>query len=284
MAFVDSKELAAEIEAYQQARQSEPNAKPSERLGEMLLRMAKGVASRQQWKSHDTADLVSYAMPTLIDACTKFVPSRGGAYGLMFKSAHFAFCKFARGQQRYNDRITRYRSTRLQGAVWLPPDTHMPAKPNRVPPSAEPAATAYRSTTTPEARPRAAGGHDEQICRKLRCKRIPRRCPSCGHVGYTYKALEPRKAGWFLWCYMCALRVDKPPQPPPRQQVGPVSSPDPYAILRVSRGATAKEIKWAFRSLARECHPDMNPGDLEAFRFRNLVEAKEALLSAEGRP
>jgi curved DNA-binding protein CbpA len=77
---------------------------------------------------------------------------------------------------------------------------------------------------------------------------------------------------------MCALRVDKPPQPPPRQPVEPVSC-DHHGLLGVSRHASAKQIKRAYRKLAREHHPDLNPGDdLAAFRFRRIVEAKEALL------
>lgn len=59
---------------------------------------------------------------------------------------------------------------------------------------------------------------------------------------------------------------------------------DYYEVLGVSRDADASEIKGAFRSLARQLHPDANPGDPTAEeRFKEVAEAYEVLNDAERR-
>ena len=53
---------------------------------------------------------------------------------------------------------------------------------------------------------------------------------------------------------------------------------DYYKILGVDRSADAKEIKKAYRKLARQYHPDVNPGDAGAEeRFKEINEAHEVL-------
>jgi curved DNA-binding protein len=53
---------------------------------------------------------------------------------------------------------------------------------------------------------------------------------------------------------------------------------DYYATLGVSKAATEKEIKQAYRKLARKYHPDVNPGDKRAeTRFKDINEAYEVL-------
>jgi curved DNA-binding protein len=53
---------------------------------------------------------------------------------------------------------------------------------------------------------------------------------------------------------------------------------DYYSTLGVAKTATEKEIKQAFRKLARKHHPDVNPGDKSAeSRFKEINEAYEVL-------
>src|SRR5438552_18870103 len=53
---------------------------------------------------------------------------------------------------------------------------------------------------------------------------------------------------------------------------------DYYEILGVHKGANEKELKGAYRKLAKQLHPDANPGDKTAdHKFKEITEAYEVL-------
>lgn len=61
-------------------------------------------------------------------------------------------------------------------------------------------------------------------------------------------------------------------------------SDDPYSVLGVAKDASAAEIKKAYRRIAKECHPDLKPGDAEAeAKFKAAAAAYDLLKDPETR-
>ena len=62
------------------------------------------------------------------------------------------------------------------------------------------------------------------------------------------------------------------------------SKRDYYEVLSVGRGASEQELKSAYKRLAKQYHPDVNPGDQAAEdRFKEIAEAYAVLSNPEQR-
>jgi molecular chaperone DnaJ len=62
-----------------------------------------------------------------------------------------------------------------------------------------------------------------------------------------------------------------------------VNVADHYEVLGVSRDASQDEIKKAYRKLARQLHPDVNPGEDASERFKLVTHAYDVLSDDESR-
>ena len=58
---------------------------------------------------------------------------------------------------------------------------------------------------------------------------------------------------------------------------------DYYGLLKIRRDATQDEVKRAYRRLARELHPDVNPDPETQERFKEITQAYEVLSDTEKR-
>ena len=63
-----------------------------------------------------------------------------------------------------------------------------------------------------------------------------------------------------------------------------MASKNYYDLLGIKKNATEKEVKQAYRKLARKYHPDVNPGDKASeAKFKEINEAYEVLSDKENR-
>src|ERR1700729_4541277 len=66
--------------------------------------------------------------------------------------------------------------------------------------------------------------------------------------------------------------------------MGPTTQQDYYDLLGVAPNAAVKDIRAAYRKLARKYHPDLNPGDKSAEeKFKQIQEAYEVLSDTKKR-
>ncbi len=103
----------------------------------------------------------------------------------------------------------------------------------------------------------------------LRSRRVTKARPLAG----LEKLMRPHAAA-------CVSRpgitTDDPPprRPPPRPTP---AAGELYARLGIERTATAQDLRRAYRRLARELHPDLNPDPRAAERFKKVAEAYDVL-------
>src|SRR5579859_4495015 len=97
----------------------------------------------------------------------------------------------------------------------------------------------------------------------------------------------PARRGWTRNAHMIYTRPAAPPSSGhsgPRGRSSKMEFKDYYALLGVSPDADEQTIRQTYRKLARQYHPDVNPGNKEAEeRFKENSEAYQALHDSERR-
>ncbi len=83
------------------------------------------------------------------------------------------------------------------------------------------------------------------------------------------------------WVASSAIQPDAPRGA--TRHEGGIAQVDYYEVLGVPRDATPEEIKRAYRKLARELHPDVNPDPATQERFKEVTAAYEVLSDPEKR-
>src|SRR3954453_4536484 len=85
-------------------------------------------------------------------------------------------------------------------------------------------------------------------------------------------------------CPLCA-KIETATRSPGPQPIADRAMPrDPYEVLGVARSASEDDIKRAYRKLARQHNPDLNPGDKQAeTRFKEVQNAYDVLSDKEKR-
>ena len=94
---------------------------------------------------------------------------------------------------------------------------------------------------------------------------------SVAHIGVLGPTRMDYRAPWVP--VRCSGALPGPDSEPVRKTM----AADYYQTLRVSRDATPEEIKRAYRKLARELHPDVNPDASTHEKFKDVTAAYEVL-------
>ena len=113
--------------------------------------------------------------------------------------------------------------------------------------------------------------------------------PQC-HEAVAQQPVEGAEPGTIVEVYQRGYRARRHGAPARRgsssrgRSAEMADRPDYYKILGVGKNASDEEIKKAYRKLARQYHPDRNPGDKQAEeRFKEISQAHDVLSDPDKR-